>query len=247
MIQDNNLYNAPISIITICKDDIDGLKNTIHSTRQLRSDYGVRQIVVFSSTGEHAVAIDEILRDETNVYLYLQEPAGIAAAFNHGLSQAESDWVWFLNSKDEVHPSLDMELLLKVISKTNADLAIFQIECMQSGERVAHPSISALWPPMNWLPHPATVIRRSLYNTYGLFNRDYTIAMDSDMWVRLIGNGVVADMISIPLALYDQTGISSRELIRSKQEDIKIVQSHFITLIKPVLKSLLRLLKMKLL
>lgn len=237
------MYENCLNIITICKDDIDGLTATVNSTHSLRNGYNVRQTVVFSSSGDGDATIDYLADNNSNLSIHYQAPAGIAAAFNYGLSQASSDWVWFLNSKDEVHPSLDPEFLMKIISGTKADVILFEIEYLQSARGIRHPPLSELWPPMNWIPHPSAIIRRDLFDRHGYFDSSYEIAMDSDFWVRLFTGNVVADLISIPVVRYDQTGISSREFARSRQEDARIVRNNLFKIVRPLIASFARIVK----
>jgi glycosyltransferase involved in cell wall biosynthesis len=201
-----------LDIITVTKDDPDGVAATIASTRKLRTYSGIRQIIVDSSDETAASKVRSMLAEEENLDYFWQEPIGIASAFNLGIDHSTAQWLWFLNGRDEVYPGLDVNMLLQLLGASQAEVMIFQIEYMGAKlERAKHPPLWALWPPLypNWVPHPATFIRLSLFERYGVFDTYYKIAMDGDLWIRLFSKDVTVDMLSFPVALYDLNGISA--------------------------------------
>jgi glycosyltransferase involved in cell wall biosynthesis len=217
-----------LDIITITKDDKEGLLATIASTRRLRSLLGVKQIIIDSSIEVTRDEIQALLSGEESIEYFWQPPAGISAAFNLGIDKSKGDWIWFLNGRDELHSNLEPNLFLKIISASKADMLVFELEFMQSGLRYPHPTIAALWPPIygNWVPHPATLLRRELFEKYGGFDLNLKIAMDLDLWMRLFTKNIVIDMLSIPIVLFDQNGMSS-DKNHAKREERKIIKRYF--------------------
>ncbi len=210
-----------LNLITITKDDLDGVAATIRSTKNIRANLGVRQIIVDSSSQQVADNMRELLHNEENIEYIWQEPSGIAGAFNLGIKGLDSQWVWFLNGRDEVHPKLDEKLLLQILDSTQADVLIFQIEYMGGRlKRKRNPPLWALWPPMypNWVPHPGTFIKTELFKQYGVFDPAFKIAMDTDLWMRLFSEKVTVDMLSIPVTLYDIQGVSATDSVSTDKE-----------------------------
>jgi glycosyltransferase involved in cell wall biosynthesis len=233
-----------LNIITVTKDDIEGLKKTIVSTKKIREEYNICQIVVDSSIGENKKKVINYLQNEKNAKYYWQEPSGIAAAFNFGLKNAEADWVWFLNGGDEVHDSLDAGFFLNLLSCSSSDAIIFQIEYAQSSLITRHPQMWALWPPLlSWVPHPATITRKYLYDRYGLFDETLRIAMDYEYWIRCFSKDVTVDLVSIPIAKFDQIGsfFGLKHLI--KAEVRKIIKKYVWLILKKWFNNGLILLK----
>ena len=236
MITANSKSMKPLlDIITITKDDLDGVAATVKSTKRLRACPGVSQIIVDSSADPVPIKIKELLVEEKNIEYFWQEPSGIAAAFNMGIKASKSEWAWFLNSRDEVHPDLDTNLLLQILNSSQADVVIFQIEYMSSQlpPRI-RPPLWSLWPPMypNWVPHPATFIRTSLFEQYGVFDTDFKIAMDADLWMRLFSKNVSVDMLSIPVTLYDIHGVSATNPVQTDKEARRIIRKNIGMLVK---------------
>lgn len=223
---------SSLDIISVTKDDPDGVVATIASTKKLRNCAGVRQIVVDSSSAAVAEKIQALCDSEENVEYSWQEPSGISAAFNAGIKASRADWIWFLNGGDQVFQELDTNLLLGILGFTNAEVLIFQIELMQSRERLKHPPLWAVWPPIYWVPHPATFIKAVLFENYGVFDNDFRIAMDGDLWMRMFSRNIVVDMLSIPVVLYDQNGVSSNNTIGAEIEVKRIIKKNISLLLK---------------
>jgi hypothetical protein len=221
-----------LDIVTITKNDLEGVAATIQSTRKLRECPEVRQIIVDGSNVQIQQKVQALLIGEENIAYLWQEPDGIAQALNHGINRSNSEWVWFLNGRDEVHPALEAAFLLRLLSVTQTKVIICELESMQSGLRQIHPPLWALWPPLHWVPHPATLIRRSLFDQYGHFNQEFNIAMDGELWVRFFAKDVTVDLLSMPIALFDQNGISSIDTANVMREADKIVINDFGLLFK---------------
>jgi len=225
---------STLNIITVTKDDLNGITATIASTRKLRACAGIRQVIVDGSGKQVAEKVRELSVGEENLDYVWQEPDGIASAFNLGISHSTADWFWFLNGADAVHPDLAENLLVQILDSTRAGIVIFELESMQSRSRRGHPPLWALWPPMygHWVPHPATIIRAKLFEQYGVFDTSYKIAMDADWWMRVFSKNVVVDMLSIPIVLYDQNGVSSTNLVDTGKEAERIFSNNFCRLVR---------------
>lgn len=221
-----------LTVITITKDDLTGVLATIASTRKLRELLGARQIVVDSSVAELSEQIKRFASSEANVDYFWQEPAGISAAFNFGISKAGAGWVWFLNGRDEVHPKLSCEWLGSFLDNASSDVAVFQVEMMQSRRVLRHPYLWKMWPPVNsWIPHPATIVQREVFEKYGKFDTSLKISMDFDLWFRIMSKDIVVDTLSVPITLYDEEGVSIVKSSSSYAESKLIIKKHMKTLL----------------
>lgn len=209
-----------LDIITVTKDDAEGVAQTIRSTAVLRTIPGVRQVVVDGSGAEEAVLVRELAAGQPNVEYRWRKPAGISNAFNEGIAGSRAEWLWFLNGRDVVHPNFDVDLLLKLLGSTKADALIGQIDYMQSRRTVRHPPLWKQWPPLYWLPHPATIMKRDLFVRFGMFSDDFRIGMDGELWLRVFSKQVVVDMLSVPFAVYDEEGLSSRTARRETVREV---------------------------
>lgn len=220
-----------LTIVSITKDDPVGILATLKSTETLRSFPGVTHIIVDSSDEGNRKTVEAAVSSSNAVYLW-QQPSGISSAFNLGLSHSAAEWVWFLNGGDQAHPDLEPDKLLYLLKTGNADLMIFQMEAKQSRVRVKHPPFCTLWPPaLNWIPHPSTIVRRSLFEQFGRFDEQYRIAMDFDFWLRILTKYVVADVISLPITLFDESGVSSVARPQTARESVRVLKGYVFRLL----------------
>jgi glycosyltransferase involved in cell wall biosynthesis len=88
-----------ISIITVVKDDREGLLITFRSLKsQTYSNF--EWIIVDSSLNHQEVTNLGSLENNLNVKIYFQEPIGIYGAMNFGVTKADGLWLWFINAGD---------------------------------------------------------------------------------------------------------------------------------------------------
>lgn len=74
------------------------------------------------STDKSSIICDEYALKDKRIRVYHQENQGQAAARNFGVSQAQSDWIVFIDSDDIVHPKL-IECLLNAVISTDAKIS----------------------------------------------------------------------------------------------------------------------------
>ena len=209
------------------------MKKTINSTYALRQRDVVSQLIIDSSSGPLAEEIKNFVSLEKNITYFWQEPSGISAAFNYGIENAKTDWLWFLNGGDKVIDSLNINNFIYILSSSNSHAIIFQTKIIQASLRTGHPQMWALWPPLlSWIPHPCTLTRRELFDKFGKFDKTLKIAMDYEFWVRCFARDVTVDLISIPISEFDQTGISNSLNKQTKAEVRKVIRRHFWLIVK---------------
>src|SRR6478672_8201948 len=220
-----------LTIVSITKDDLEGIRRTIASTKNLREVGWVSQIIVDSSSEAIYTKVCELEKESNLTILHHPEP-GISVAFNIGWQNSNSVWIWFLNGGDEAHPLINLDFLKSLLQSTQSEAIIFELEIMTNGVVTQRPSLWNLWPPLNnWIPHPSTLMRRETLARANGFDPQYKVAMDYDMWIRVFGLDVKVDLISIPLACYEGNGISS-DFRNTAPETTKIIKNHLKLLFK---------------
>ncbi|MHB1377030.1 MAG: hypothetical protein ACYCXB_06335, partial [Candidatus Humimicrobiaceae bacterium] len=137
------------------------------------------------------------------------------------------------NGGDEINSEIDISNFLYIINNSSADAIIYQLKFMHTGEVLEHPELWSLWPPvLSWIPHPTTIVRKKLFEIYGRFDEKLKIAMDYEIWLRFFSKKVKVDIISIPVVIFDQTGIALTQNINTKKEVNQIIKKYFWVIIK---------------
>ena len=115
---------------------------------------------------------------------------GISRAMNAGIEAATGDVIAHLHSDDYyAHPKV---LSYVVSALTRANAAWLFGRCLTDIDGKVLPEGFAI-PPYsyrrllkgNFIPHPATFVRRSLFKQAGGFDERIKYAMDYDLWLRL--------------------------------------------------------------
>jgi glycosyltransferase involved in cell wall biosynthesis len=216
-----------ITIITICYNNIEELKATCQSVdAQLGKPY------------EHWI-IDGSKNDEIKNYLtttiqpiyrkWLCEPdKGIADAFNKGIKNATGDFIQFLNSGDVLYNEKVISIVQSTLQQNpNSKWLHGQLQMQRGGQQViiGKPfDESKVYRGMRGTFHPTMVTHKSLFIKYGGFSSDYKIAMDYDFLVRIRKEPFI--FVAQPLAIFDDTGVSSNNYIASLQEMGTIYRKH---------------------
>ena len=234
-----------LEIITVTKNDINGLKRTIDSTKVLREKYNVIQLIIDSSDIDIKGLVSDFVVKEKNMAYFWQEPKGISAAFNYGLKEAKGDWIWCLNGGDTVKDNMDYEWLLKYLSQSRSDAVIFQTEDMATGQILEkYPPMWSIWPPLlSWIAHPSTIIKKKLFNEFGFFNEKYRLAMDYELFMRFFSKNVSVDMVSVVIAAFNREGIAYQLNKKTRAEVAQIIRKYFWVIVKKELWSLRIILK----
>lgn len=215
-----------LSIVTVTKDDATGLARTLTSAVPLRVA-GAEHLVIDGGASPEMIG-GTAGRGHEGVIFIARPPRGIADAFNAGVSAAQGEWIWFLNGGDAVHETLDAAWLLALLTGTRADVVTGAVQYDGDGAPRAIPSLATQWPMLTcWLAHPATIIRRDKLVVIGGFDSSLRIAMDYDLWQRLLLDSVV-DVISMPFARFDVNGLSQRRETHRLvcREEASVLLSH---------------------
>jgi hypothetical protein len=123
-----------------------------------------------------------------------------------GKNLATDDAIGVLNSDDFYSSSDVIENLVKAFSKeidiVIGDVAFVDCFNVQKGLRFVSGSGFAPWLlRFGWMPpHPATFMRKNVYETFGHYKTDFAIAADYDFFVRTL---IVGRMRTIHIRSFD--------------------------------------------
>ena len=208
-----------IDIISITKNDFDGIYRTVRSTQKLRSyaeenNIALQQIVIDGSDAAIAEKVKKFSQDQARVSYRYEPKPGISVAFNRGIQESGSEWIWMLNGGDELLGDAPIQTLLDITNKTGSDVVIFSGK--NRGNLQHTRPMAKLWPVVYcWIIHNAALVRRKVLLEFGGYREDYKIAMDAELWIRIFGYYKQADVIDIPLVNFEGGGISDNLVNRS--------------------------------
>lgn len=218
-ISDEN-RNMKVSLITVAKDCADVIGRTIDSVYNQTYD-NIEYIIVDGSRGDEIAAVVATWKSRFGCRLrYIHETdGGVYDALNKGISMASGDVIGMIHaddvfSGDEVVENVmesmngDEELDLvygdvHYVSKNNYN----HVLRYYSGSDFRRGCLRLGYAP----PHPSMYCRRSVFERYELYNEEYRVAGDFDMFVRLLwSSSVKAKYLPIDMVAMTMGGISTQ-------------------------------------
>lgn len=227
-----------LSIITINRNNADGLKRTVDSVAsQICRDFE-HIIIDGASTDGSVEVINEYVASPAggNVSYWVSEPdSGIYNAMNKGIRKAKGDYCLFLNSGDSLYTDEVVQKMLPY-SKQNIPFICGKLK-FDTGEIV---SIDRELNQYNFyhffIPHQSIFIQRKLFDTYGLYDESLKIISDHVFfYMTMVKDHVQYKMVDEIISLYDTKGISTIAEDESCQE----YESYFEKVLHPDLYKIL--------
>ncbi len=183
-----------VTIITVCHNSAETIEETIESVIG-QSYRNIDYIVIDGASTDQTTTIIQKYRRHINTFI--SEPdTGIYDAMNKGLRHARGDVIGFLNS-DDYYPST--KTIANIVEHFRAaenpqiifGSVIFINPRINDTKKITrHYSVNWFRPWMlrfGWMPpHPATFIRKEVYDQVGEYSTDYKISADYEMFVRLL-------------------------------------------------------------
>lgn len=175
-----------LSVITINRDNLVGLQRTVESVvSQTWREFEYILVDGASSDGSA-----EYLADNVDLFDYSEsEPDnGVYHAMNKGIKQAHGEYLLFLNSGDVLANDTILEELIPLLGGEGiiyGDLILIQQDGKQEIKKYPD-QLSWNYVRDHSLPHPATFIRRNLFDLAGLYNEDDRISSDWQFFMRVL-------------------------------------------------------------
>ena len=171
-----------ISVITVVKNDPEGLQKTIRSVAQ-QNVLNFEYIIVDASSDDSA---RRVIRELCTTAIVISEnDQGIADGFNKGIAASSSNIISILNAGDTFYNNA----LNKIIEEFS-NYPDLEIICGQSliiekdGSRCLRKSDHKRLPWHMTVMHPSTFIKRKVYERLGLYRLNFKYAMDYELLLR---------------------------------------------------------------
>jgi glycosyltransferase involved in cell wall biosynthesis len=219
-----------ISIITINYNNRAGLERTITSVLE-QSCRDLEYLVIDGGSSDGSAELIEKYK-ERFTYSVSEKDNGIYDAMNKGIKKAAGEYCLFLNSGDRL---AGKDILNSVISELSGDPVIYGNGRREEGNgttvEVDIPGKLTLdFFSSNSLFHPASFIRRELFERFGYYNESNKIVSDWEFFLKtIIVNDVKARKIPFEIAIIEDGGISRNEASRQllEREIAEVLSRYF--------------------
>ena len=225
------MRNAPtFSIITACLNSERYIQQTIESVAA-QVDVTCEHIIVDGGSSDRTL---EIVRDSlpASGRCISGPDSGIAEAMNKGIALATGEWLLFLQSDDYLFNSETLKSAFKHFH-SDVDICGFPVLFGSGGAlRLVHPRGAGPW--LNFktgFNHQGTFIRRSLFDRLGGYDTSFKIAMDYELFLRVLRSGGLFEWHAAPvISVMRDSGISSQldwpNLSRRLREEKRAHEMH---------------------
>lgn len=198
------------SIITVCYNAHDCIKNTVESV--LGQNYeNYEYIIIDGKSTDDTVDIIKKTCNNHKVNIVCEPDKGIYDAMNKGIRLAKGDLITFLNAGDVFYNNEVLNNTAKLADLSNAvvfgDIVVKKYG-VQARE-IAKLSIGKGDLQMGF-NHQGTFVKREIAQSF-LFNLNYRVAADYDMMLRIYKNGYSFQKINVIIAYYDMNGFSVKQ------------------------------------
>ncbi|RTY91102.1 glycosyltransferase [Flavobacterium sp. RSP46] len=220
-----------VSIITVTRNDFDGLNKTLDSLKQINH--------TFQSYFEHII-VDGLSSDQTIPYLnnYIKSTVlkttfiserdnGIYDAMNKGVSASKGIYCFFLNSGDIIDNDVDFNNLLEVLKLNLSEsiVAGIALNVKVSNEHTSYLVESRA--VKKWRLRMPTVHQGIIYKTLYLFNNKYDdslrICSDFKSVVVALDQNLFFKNVNAQFTILTFGGISSQKPFLLLSESLSIV------------------------
>ena len=199
-----------LSIITVCYNAANFIENTIQSViSQTFTNYEFIIIDGNSTDG----TVDIIRQYQSYLSYFVSEPdKGIAEAMNKGISQAKGEYLLFLHADDYLFSKESLSKASQQIDSKH-DIIAFSIKLKTGhGLYTQHSrNLSTLTNFKTPIWHQGALCKKTLFDTLGVFDTNFMIAMDYDFFLRAYRAGTTMKTSKLILSVMRDGGISSRK------------------------------------
>jgi glycosyltransferase involved in cell wall biosynthesis len=180
-----------VSIITVSYNSAETIEETIQSV--LSQDYTeIEYIIVDGKSTDHTTEIVSKYHDKISKFIS-EKDKGIYDALNKGIALATGDIVGLLHADDLYSNTTVISDVVKQITSSNAAAIYADLNYV---DRYNTTKVIRKWRSGNykdgmflkgWMPpHPTFFVKKTCYDTYGMFNLKLRSSADYELMLRFI-------------------------------------------------------------
>lgn len=234
-----------VTIITVVRNNAGQVAEAIESV--LSQSYNHIEFIV--ADGASTDGTVEVLRkyDHCIDLWYSRPDGGIYNAMNTALDLANGRYVHFLNSDDNYPHRRVIEIVMDEFMKSHPRWIhgnVIMLDKTKGRGWIRYSNVSKYYYLFKGMPQQAFIFEKELYQEYGKFNLEYSIAADQDFLLRIMMKaGITGKYLNIPVVVFDTHGISGN--MKNKQPEVDRIKAEYfpkwalVFLSNPLFKKLL--------
>lgn len=217
-----------ISVITVVRNSEHQMAKTIKSVAD-QTYKNVEYVVIDGDSSDGTVQV--IKTHEKHINYWISEPdEGIYHAMNKALRVCMGDYFYFLNCGDSFAQPYVLEVVAKRLHADKPDILYGNVLTIYHGrETVVSVKVKSDYDLyQHTICHQATFNARYVFESVGDFDTSYSICADREWLLRALKkHGYILSYVDMPICAFDGAGVSSRQRIRLRIENMKINYRYF--------------------
>ncbi len=228
----NNTYKPLVSIVTVVYNSVDFIENTIKSV--INQEYkNIEYIVIDGASTDGTLDIINKYKEHINI-LVSEKDNGLYYAMNKAVELASGDYLWFINSGDEVYSTKNLCTIFENLptSKKLPDVIYGETEIIdQEGKSVGMRRHSTP-EKLNWrtfrfgmkVCHQSAIVKRKLLDFY---NTKYKYSADFEWLIKVLKKSDYIYNSHLILSKFMEGGLTNHSLLPSLKERFAIMRKHY--------------------
>lgn len=221
--EDINVIPGRISIVTIVLNQKDLIAATMESALS-QENVALEYIVIDGGSTDGTLAVIEQYRDQIQ-HFHSDRDGGIYQAINKGIGCATAPVVGLIHCGDFLMPGALSEVC-NIFYQSYPDVIYGDIEIAEEVGvkfvRTQHKADHQLLDKRMSIFHPSTFVKKSVYETEGVYDTQYRSAADYDFFLGLFLKGYRFLHIPKVFAVFSAGGVSEKDFKQAKSENYRI-------------------------
>lgn len=223
-----------ITIITICKNNARGLRETLESLFSQENQHW-NAVIVVGESKDGSLEIAKVAGKDSRVRIVEQTDSGIYSAMNLGIAAADkkAKYLWFMNSGDCFYANDSLEIVHQEIVEKKFDLLIGNYSFRDHSQsitvvksRIKNCGITRFAFSIHSACHQSMIFNAQSLLENGSYDINYIYASDFDLALKVFRNKNVRRTEFI-LSIIEGRGLSDSNIIKVHLEKHQIRKQHF--------------------
>lgn len=221
--------NPFISVITVVYNSGLFLERTIQSIINQTYD-NIEYIIIDGGSADNTLNI--IKKYENYIAYWLSEPDnGLYDAMNKGINKATGDYLWFINSGDQIYSSDTLELIFKNNNEYSdvyyGKTIIIDNNNIEIGDRRHKAPDSLTWKSFSMgmlVSHQSIIVKKEIASGYDL---KYKFSADFDWVIKVLKRAKSIHNSHLILSKIVDEGITKQNIIPGLKERFQIMKMNY--------------------